>query len=148
MHQKNKESSSTDLILNIIKLLIHMKKNILSGLIAATLVVSCTKSTSKTEKVENPDGSVTTTTTTVSENGIGVDTSKINDVKEKTEVRIDEASRKIDKAAEDAKNKIDATADKTKENLNQAGEDVKKAAAKGASKVEEGAKKLKEDLSK
>ncbi|WP_374461557.1 hypothetical protein [Chryseobacterium taeanense] len=125
-----------------------MKKNILSGLIVAILVVSCTKSTSKTETVENPDGSVTTTTTTVSENGIGVDTSKINDVKEKTRSRIDEASRTIDKAAEDAKNKIDATADKTKENLHQAGQDVKKAAAEGASKVEEGAKKLKEDLSK
>lgn len=36
----------------------------------------------KTETVENPDGSVTTTTT-VSESGLGVDTAKINGVKEK-----------------------------------------------------------------
>lgn len=124
-----------------------MKKNILSGLMIAALVVSCTKSTSKTETVESPDGTVTTTTT-VSEGGLGVDTAKINEVKEKTESRIDAAGEKIDNAAEDAKNKIDATADKTKENLKKAGQDVKDAAAKGAGKVEEGAKKIKEDLSK
>lgn len=124
-----------------------MKKNFLSGLMIAALMISCTKSTSKTETVENPDGSVTTTTT-VSESGLGVDTAKINEVKKKTESRIDAAGEKIDNAAEDAKNKIDATADKTKENLQKAGQDVKDAAAKGASKVEDGAKKLKEDLSR
>jgi len=135
-----------------------MKKNILSGLMIAALVISCSKSTSKTETVENPDGTVTSTTT-VSESEIGVDTAKINEVKEKTQSRIDEAGDKIDNVAEDAKSKIDATADKTKENLQKAGQDiktgankvgndVKDAAAKGAGKVEEGAKKLKDDLSK
>jgi len=124
-----------------------MKKNFLSGLMIAALMISCTKSTSKTETVENPDGSVTTTTT-VSESGLGVDTAKINDVKEKAESRIDAAGEKIDNAAEDAKNKIDATADKAKTNLQKAGQDVKDAAAKGAGKVEDGAKKLKEDLNR
>lgn len=135
-----------------------MKKNFLSGLMIAALMISCTKSTSKTETVENPDGSVTSTTT-VSESGLGVDTAKINDVKEKTESRINAAGEKIDNAAEDAKNKIDATADKAKANLQKAGQDikteadkvgkdVKDAAAKGAGKVEDGAKKLKEDLNR
>ena len=133
-----------------------MKKNFLSGLMIAALVVSCTKSTSKTETVENPDGSVTTTTT-VSESGLGVDTAKIKKIKKKTESRIDAAGEKIDNIAEDAKSKMDATADKTKENLqkagqdikteaNKVGKDVKDAAAQGAGKVEEGAKKLREDL--
>jgi len=123
-----------------------MKKNILSGLMIATVIISCTKSTSKTEQVENADGTVTVKTTT--ETGVGVDTAKINQTKEKAEAKLDETGRKIDNAAEEAKNKIDATADKAKEDLHQAGQDVKNAAAKGASKVEEGARKLKEDLKK
>lgn len=136
-----------------------MKKQILSALMIATLFVSCTKSTSKTEKVENPDGSVTITTTTESQTGLGVDSLKVNQAKENAQTKIDEAGKKIDNVADDAKDKINSTADKTKEDLHKAGQDiktgaqevgkdVKNAAAKGASKVEEGAKKLKEDLSK
>lgn len=135
-----------------------MKKNFLSAVMMAAVIVSCTKSSVKTESTENPDGSITTTTT-VSENGLGVDTAKINHVKENAQATINEADRKIDNAAEEARNKIDATADRTKKNLHEAGEDirqgakevgrdVKDAAAKGASKVEEGARKLKEDLKK
>ncbi|MDN4012128.1 hypothetical protein QX233_06650 [Chryseobacterium gambrini] len=70
-----------------------MKKSILSVLMIAAVVVSCTKSTSKTETVENPDGSTITTTTTVSENGIGVDSAKINEVKENTQAKIDAAGQ-------------------------------------------------------
>jgi len=151
-NQKPKQNSLTFKIYS-------MKKQILSALMISIVLVSCTKSASKTEKVENPDGTITTTTTTESQTGLGVDTAKINQAKENTQTKIDEAGDKIDNAAENAKNKINTTADKAKEDLNKAGKDiktgaqevgkdVKNAAAKGASKVEEGAKKLKEDLSK
>ncbi len=52
-----------------------MKKHILAAFAVSAVIVSCTKSTSKTEKIENPDGSVTTTTTTESQTGL-VDTAQ------------------------------------------------------------------------
>lgn len=60
-----------------------MKNQILSAVAISILAVSCTKSTTKTEQVENPDGSVTTTTTTVTETSTGVDSTKINETKKK-----------------------------------------------------------------
>lgn len=152
-----------------------MKKQIVTALMVAGLVVSCTKSTTKTEQVENPDGSVTTTSTTVTQEGPGVDTARVNEAREDVKAKVDAAGNKIDNAADKAKaeineagkdvkakvdaagNKIDNAADKAKAEINSAGKDikagakevgndVKDAAAKGAGKIEEGAKKLKEDL--
>jgi hypothetical protein len=68
-----------------------MKKQILAALAISVFAVACTKSTSKTEQVENPDGSVTTTTTTVTETPSGVvDTSKVNKAKEDVKAKLDE----------------------------------------------------------
>ena len=135
-----------------------MKKQILAAFAVSAFFVSCTQSTTKTEKVENPDGSVTTTTVTESHTGI-MDSTKIDKAKSNLENTVDKTGEKIDQ-----------TAQKTKQNLNEAGKDikteankigkdiksgaqavgkdVKNAAATGAQKIEEGAKKLKEDLKK
>lgn len=113
-----------------------MKKQILAAIAVSLFIVSCTKSTSKTETTENPDGSVTTTTVTETTSGI-IDTSKI-----------DKARNDIKSGVDAAGNKIENTAEKVNQDLKKAGEDVKDAAAKGAQKVEEGARNLKEDLNK
>ena len=133
-----------------------MRKHILAAFAVSAFIVSCTKSTSKTERIENPDGSVTITTTTESQTGFA-DTAKIEKAKSDVKNRVDKTG-----------DKIDQTAQKTKENLNEAGKDikaeankigkdiksgaqevgkdVKNTAATGAQKVEDAAKKLKEDL--
>ncbi|MBT2621398.1 MULTISPECIES: hypothetical protein [Chryseobacterium] len=126
-----------------------MKKQILTVLMAAGLVVSCTKSTTKTEQVENPDGSVTTTSTTVTQSPTDiVDTSKVNKAKEDVKAKVDAAGDKIDNAAHKTKTELNEAGKDIKAGAKEIGKDVKDAAAKGAGKVEEGAKKLKEDLKK
>lgn len=124
-----------------------MKKNIIIAAAFLGLMTACEKSTSKTETIENPDGSKTTITTTETTSGI-VDSSDINKTRNDINNKIDKATSEIDTKADAAKQKIDATAEKTKKDLNEAGKDIKEAAAKGAGKIEESAKKLKEDLNK
>jgi len=127
----------------------NMRKQILAAMaISVLFMVACTKSTTKTEQVENPDGSVTTTTTTVTETSAHVDTSKINKAKEDVKVKVDEAGNKIDNAAQKTKENLNEAGKDIKQGAQEIGKDVKDAAAKGAAKVEEGAKKLKEDLNK
>lgn len=126
-----------------------MKKQIFAALIISAFIVSCTKSTTKTEQVENPDGSVTTTTTTVTESSAGiVDTSKINKTKEDVKTKVDAAGNKINEAAQKTKADLNEAGKDIKAGAKEIGNDVKDAAAKGAEKIEEGAKKLKEDLKK
>lgn len=92
-------------------------------------LMSCKKSEVNVQTVENPDGTVTTTTTE----------------RERT-TTLD--SVRINATVEDAKEKLDAAAKDAGQTFKQAGDDVKDAAAKGAEKVEKGAEKLKEDLEK
>ncbi|MDR6514917.1 hypothetical protein [Chryseobacterium camelliae] len=124
-----------------------MKKQILAGLLVSVMVASCTKSTIKTEQVENPDGSVTTTTTVTENTGL-VDTSKVNEARQNAKVKAHETGEKIDAAAQKTKQDLKEAGKDLKEAGKEIGNDVKDAAAKGASKVEEGARKLKEDLKK
>lgn len=124
-----------------------MKKQIVTALMVAGLVVSCTKSTTKTEQVENPDGSITTTSTTVTQSPADiVDTTKINKAKEDVKAKVDATGDKIDNAAHKAKADLNEAGKDIKAGAKELGQDIKDAAAKGAGKVEEGAKKLKEDL--
>ena len=106
-----------------------MKQYFLGAAVISLGLMSCTKSEVNVQKVENPDGTVTTTTTE----------------KERT-TTLD--SVRINATVEDAKEKLDAAAKDAGQTFKQAGEDVKDAAAKGAAKVEKGAEKLKEDLEK
>lgn len=126
-----------------------MKKQIVTALMIAGLVISCTKSTTKTEQVENPDGSVTTTSTTITQTPTNlVDSSKVNKAKEDVKTKVDAAGDKIDNAAHKTKAELNEAGKDIKAGAKEIGKDVKDAAAKGAGKVEEGAKKLKEDLKK
>ena len=77
-----------------------MKKHILAAVAVSTLFVACTKSTT-TEKTENPDGSVTTTTTTELGTGL-VDTSKIDKAKSDIKNTVDNAGDKIENTAQKA----------------------------------------------
>lgn len=78
-----------------------MKKHILSAVVVSTLFVACTKSTT-TEKTENPDGSVTTTTTTEIGTGL-IDSSKVDKAKNDIQNTVDNASDKIDNTAQKSK---------------------------------------------
>ena len=70
-----------------------MKKNLIIAVAVAGLMASCTKSKTETEKIENPDGSTTTITTTETTSGI-VDSAKINDAKNKIDEKADEVKEK------------------------------------------------------
>ncbi|MDF2933858.1 MAG: hypothetical protein K0R36_3189 [Chryseobacterium sp.] len=122
-----------------------MKKQIITAFAVSAFIISCTQSTSKTEKVENPDGSVTTTTTTESRTGF-VDTAKVDKAKSDVKMTVSKTGEKINEAGKDIKNEADKVGKDIKAGAKEVGNDVKDAAAKGAAKVEEGAKKLKEDL--
>jgi hypothetical protein len=113
-----------------------MKQYFFGAAIISLTLLSCTKSEINVEKVENPDGTVTTTTVE-KESSTTLDSVKIN-------ATVDNAKEKLDKAG----NKIDEFATDGRTQLKKAGEDVKDAAAKEAEKVEKGAEKLKEDLRK
>lgn len=113
-----------------------MKKYFLIATVISIGLMSCKKSEVKVETVENPDGSVTTTTVE-QERSTTLDSVEIN-------AKVDQAKDKLDEAG----NKINAAADDAGRTLKKAGEDVKDAAAKGAEKVENGAEKIKEDLKK
>ncbi|QQV02629.1 MULTISPECIES: hypothetical protein [Chryseobacterium] len=122
-----------------------MKKHILAAFAATSMIISCKESTTKTETVENPDGSVTTITTTETRTGL-VDSSKINQAKNDIKNTVDNAGQKIDNSAQKAKQDINAVGQDLKKGVQEVSRDAKDAAAKGAQKVEDGAKKLKEDL--
>lgn len=113
-----------------------MKQFFLGAAVICLGLISCKKSEVNVEKVENSDGTVTTTITE-REQTTTADSVKINET-------VDGAKQKLDVAG----NKIDAAAKDAGQTLKQAGEDVKDAAAKGAEKVEKGAEKMKEDLRK
>lgn len=113
-----------------------MKPYFLGAAIISLTLLSCTKSEINVKKVENPDGTITTTTVE-KESSTTLDSVKIN-------ATVDNATEKLDKAG----NKIDAAAKDAGKTLKQAGEDVKYAAARGAEKVEKGAEKINEDLKK
>lgn len=122
-----------------------MKKHILATFAAAAMIVSCTQSTTKTEKVENPDGSSITTTVTESHTGL-VDTAKVDKAKSDVKKTVSKTGEKINEAGKDIKTEAKKVGKDIKTGAKEVGNDVKNAAAKGAQKVEEGAKKLKEDL--
>lgn len=122
-----------------------MKKQILAAFAVSAFVISCTQSTSKTETVENPDGSVTTITTTESQTGF-VDTTKVDKAKSDVKTTVNKTGEKINEAGKDIKSEAHKVGQDIKSGAQEVGKDVKNAAAKGAQKVEEGAKKLKEDL--
>ena len=109
-----------------------MKQYLLGAAIISLTLLSCTKSEINVKKVENPDGTITTTTVE-KESSTTLDSVKIN-------ATVDNAKEKLDKAG----NKIDEFATDGRTQLKKAGEDVKDA----AEKVEKGAEKLKEDLKK
>ena len=102
-----------------------MKNYLLGTAIISLGLLSCKKSEVNVETVENPDGTVTTTTVE-KEHSTTLDSVKIN-------ATLDNAKEPLDEAGQTFK---------------QAGEDIKDAAAKGAEKVEKGAEKVKEDLKK
>lgn len=135
-----------------------MKKQILVAIAVSAFIVSCKQSTSKTEKVENPDGSVTTITTTESRTGL-VDSAKIDKTKSDIKNTVDKTGDKIEQTAQKAKEDLNAAGKDIKSEANkvgkdiksgaqEVGKDVKNTAAQGAQKVEDAAKKLKEDLKK
>ncbi|MCQ4035879.1 hypothetical protein [Kaistella montana] len=111
-----------------------MKNYIIIAAAVSLSLMSCKKAEKKTETVENPDGSVTTTTIET-EKTTSLDSARINETVEEAKERLNSAGEKID----------DAT-DKAGHELKKAGEDLKDVAAKGAEKVEKGAEKVKEDL--
>jgi len=124
-----------------------MKKQILAAIAVSAFMISCTQSTTKTEKIENPDGSSITTTVTESHTGL-VDTSKVDKARSDVKSTVDRTGEKIDKTAQKTKENLNEAGKDIKAGAQEVGKDVKNAAAKGAAKIEEGAKKLKEDLNK
>jgi len=124
-----------------------MKKQILAATAILAFFISCTKSTTKTEKMENPDGSITTTTVTETKSGL-VDSSKVDNAKQDVKNTLDKTGEKIDETAKKTKEELNQVGNNIKEGAKETGKDVKNAASKGAEKIEEGAKKLKEDLKK
>ncbi|AYO58668.1 hypothetical protein CO230_11400 [Chryseobacterium sp. 6424] len=93
-------------------------------IIAATVLSSCSQTETKTETIENSDGTVSVKT---------IETEKTS--------ALDSAT--IQSTVNNAKEKLNE-AGKT---LNEAGKDIKVAAQKGAEKVEKGAEKVQADLS-
>ena len=124
-----------------------MKKQILAAFAISAFIVSCTQSTTKTEKVENPDGSSITTTVTESQTGF-VDTAKVDKAKSDVKTTVTKTGEKINETGKDIKTEAKKVGKDIKTGAKEVGEDVKSAAAKGAQKIEEGAKKIKEDLKK
>ena len=124
-----------------------MKKQILASLAASAIIVSCTQSTTKTEKVENPDGSTTTTTVTESSTGF-VDTAKVGKAKSDVKNTVNKTGEKINEAGKDIKTEADKVGKDIKSGAQEVGKDIKNTAATEAQKVEDAAKKLKEDLKK
>ncbi|WP_275624526.1 hypothetical protein [Kaistella sp. PBT33-4] len=110
-----------------------MKKLMITGTISLVLT-ACTNSETKTETIENPDGTVTTTVVE-NEETTGLDTVAITNTVETAKEKLNIAGEKIEKAA-----------DKAGTELKKAGEDVKVATKKGAEKVERSAEKAEADL--
>ncbi len=110
-----------------------MKKLMITGITSLALT-ACTKTETKIETFENPDGSVTTTVVE-NEETTGLDTVAITNTVENAKEKLDIAGEKIEKAA-----------DKAGTELKKAGEDVKVATKKGAEKVERSADKAEADL--
>lgn len=123
-----------------------MKKQIIVAFAVSALVVSCTQSTTKTEKIENPDGTVTTTTTE-SRTGF-VDTAKIDKAKSDVKTTVSKTGEKINEAGKDIKSEASEVGKDIKTGAQEVSKDIKNTAAQGAQKVEDAAKKLKEDLKK
>ena len=113
-----------------------MKKYFLGAAVISLGLMSCKKSEVNVEKVENSDGTVTTTVTE-KEHTTTLDSVRINETGNDAKQKLNDAGEKIDEFATDGRTQ-----------LKKAGEDVKDAAAKGAEKVEKGAEKIKEDLKK
>lgn len=124
-----------------------MKKHIIAAIAVSAFIVSCTQSTSKTEKIENPDGSVTTTTTTESRTGF-VDTAKVDKIKSDVKSTVSKTGETINEAGKDIKTEANKVGKDIKSGAQEVGKDVKNTAAKGAQNIEDAAKKLKEDLKK
>jgi predicted small secreted protein len=124
-----------------------MKKQIIAAFAASALIVSCTQSTTKTEKIENPDGSTTTTTVTESSTGF-VDTAKVDKAKSDVKNTVSKTGEKINEAGKDIKTEANKVGKDIKSGAQEVGKDIKNTAATGAQKVEDAAKKLKEDLKK
>ncbi|MCU7617457.1 hypothetical protein NZ698_09625 [Chryseobacterium sp. PBS4-4] len=122
-----------------------MKKQIIAAFAVSAFIVSCTQSTSKTETVENQDGSSVTTTVTESRTGF-VDTAKVEKAKSDVKTTVNKTGEKINEAGKDIKAEANKVGKDIKSGAQEVGKDVKNTAAKGAQKVEDAAKKLKEDL--
>lgn len=113
-----------------------MKKYFLIATVISLGLMSCKKSEINVETVENPDGTVTTTTTE-KEHSTTLDSVQINSTVDHAKEKLNDAGEKIDEYATDGRTQF-----------KKAGKDLKDAAAKGAEKVEKGAEKFKEDLEK
>ncbi len=113
-----------------------MKNYLLFAAVISLGLASCTNSETNVETVENPDGTITTTTIE-KKRSTSLDTTNIN-------TTVDQAKERLDQA----ETTIDAVAKGASKTFEKAGEDVKDAATKGAEKVEKGAEKIKEDLKK
>lgn len=113
-----------------------MKKYFLIATLISLGIMSCKKSEVKIETIENPDGTVTTTTTE-KEHSTTLDSVKINATVDQAKEKLNDAGEKIEEYATDGRTQF-----------KKAGKDVKDAAAKGAEKVEKGAEKIKEHLEK
>ncbi len=98
-----------------------MKNTIL--IVALIFLTSCSQTETKTETIENPDG---TTSVKV------IETEKTSALDSATvQATVDNAKEKLNEAGK---------------TLNEAGRDIKVAAKKGAEKVEKGAEKIEADL--
>ncbi|MBA5247047.1 hypothetical protein H1R16_07745 [Marnyiella aurantia] len=113
-----------------------IQKNVILTGILSLIVTACTKTETKIETFENPDGSVTTTVVE-NEETTGLDTVTITNTVQKAKENINEAGEKIEEVA-----------DKAGTELKKAGEDLKVATKKGAEKVERTADKAEADMKK
>lgn len=98
-------------------------KNISLALLGFLALMSCSQTETKTEIIENPDGTTSVKT---------IETEKVS--------ALDSAT--IHTTVENAKEKLNEAG----ETLDEAGRDLKVAAQKGAAKVERGAEKVQADL--
>ena len=78
-----------------------MKQYFLAAAVISLGLMSCKKSEVNVQKVENPDGTVTTTTTE-KERTTSLDSVKINATVDDAKEKLDVAGNKIDAAAKDA----------------------------------------------
>ena len=113
-----------------------MKNYFLAAITMSVLLCSCTKTESYIETTENPDGTISTTTTEKNQTTT-FDSVQINETVEQAKDGLTRTGQKIDTAA-----------GKARTQLKKAGEDLKVVAEKGAQKVEIGAKKVQVDINK